>query len=136
MPVSKHAQGMWPLEQPASARRAYHADPFFKEPVMANTVSEQQEQLVKDLRAVMHDAQQLLNTGVEGCSAQASQTRQRLASVMAELQQTMSECRPNVRQRLSQWQHASDDYVHHHPWSTVGAALVLGMMTGWVLSRR
>jgi ElaB/YqjD/DUF883 family membrane-anchored ribosome-binding protein len=103
---------------------------------MSTLVSEQQEQLVKDLRAVMHDAQQLLNSGVEGCSTQASQTRQRLESVVSELKQAMNECSPNVRQRLSQWQHASDDYVHHHPWSTMSAALGVGLMVGWLMSRR
>ena len=39
---------------------------------MSTLVSEQQEQLIKDLRAVMQDAQHLLNSGVEGCSAQAT----------------------------------------------------------------
>jgi ElaB/YqjD/DUF883 family membrane-anchored ribosome-binding protein len=103
---------------------------------MSTLVSEQQEQLIKDLRAVMQDAQHLLNSGVEGCSAQATQTRQRLESIVSELRQAMHDYPPNVRQRLSKWQHASDEYVHQHPWSTMGAAIGVGLMVGWLLSRR
>lgn len=103
---------------------------------MSTLVSEQKDQLVKDLRAVMHDAQQLLDTGVASCSAQAGQTRQRLEAAMNEMRQSLAECRPNARQRISQWQHASDEYVHQHPWTTMGVAVAAGVTLGWLLSRR
>lgn len=103
---------------------------------MSNSVSEQQEQLVNDLRAVMRDAQQLLDSGVSSCSTQATQARQRLETTMRELRQSWAECRPNARQRLSQWQHASDEYVHQHPWTTVSAAIGMGVALGWLLGRR
>jgi ElaB/YqjD/DUF883 family membrane-anchored ribosome-binding protein len=103
---------------------------------MSTSVSEQQDQLVSDLRAVMRDAQQLLDSGVSSCGAQATQARQRLESAMHELRQSWSECRPNAKQRLAQWQHASDEYVHQHPWTTVGMAVGMGVAMGWLLGRR
>jgi ElaB/YqjD/DUF883 family membrane-anchored ribosome-binding protein len=103
---------------------------------MSNSVSEQQEQLVNDLRAVVRDAQQLLDSGVSNCGAQATQARQRLESAMREVRQSWAESGSHTRQRLSQWQHASDDYVHQHPWTTVSAAIGLGVALGWLLGRR
>ena len=72
------------------------------------------DQLVQDLRAVIQDAQQLLDNRLSSCGTQASQ----------------------VRQRLTQWQHASDEYVHQHPWATVGVAVGMGVAMGWLLGRR
>jgi ElaB/YqjD/DUF883 family membrane-anchored ribosome-binding protein len=72
------------------------------------------DQLVNDLRAVIQDAQQLLDNRLSSCESQASQ----------------------VRQRLSQWQHASDEYVHQHPWATVGVAVGMGVAMGWLMGRR
>lgn len=103
---------------------------------MSTHTTEHTEQLVNDLRAVVRDAQQLLDSGVANCSAQAQQTRQRLEAAMEEARQSWAECRPNVRQRLSQWQHASDDYVHQHPWTTMGVAIGMGVAMGWLLGRR
>lgn len=103
---------------------------------MSTFATNNSEQLVHDLRAVMHDAQQLLDSGVAGCSAQASQARQRLEAAIGEVRQSWATCQPNVRQRLSQWQHASDEYVHQHPWTTVGVAVGMGVAVGWLLSRR
>jgi ElaB/YqjD/DUF883 family membrane-anchored ribosome-binding protein len=103
---------------------------------MSNSVSEQQDQLVNDLRAVMRDAQQLLDSGVSSCSAQATQARQRLESALHDVRQSWAECKPNARQRLSQWQHVSDEYVHQHPWTTMGVAIGMGVAMGWLLGRR
>lgn len=103
---------------------------------MSTLVSEQKDQLVKDLRAVMHDAQQLLDSGVASCSAQAGQTRERLETAINDMRQSLAACQPNVRQRLTHWQHASDDYVHQHPWTTMGVAVAAGVTLGWLLGRR
>ena len=103
---------------------------------MSTLTSEHKDQLINDLRAVMRDAQQLLDSGVASCSEQASQTRQRLESALQEARQSWSEYRPNVRQRLSQWQHVSDEYVHQHPWATMGVAIGMGVAMGWLIARR
>jgi ElaB/YqjD/DUF883 family membrane-anchored ribosome-binding protein len=103
---------------------------------MSTFTSSTQEQLVNDLRAVVREAQQLLDSGVAGCSSQASQTRQRLESALDEVKRSWAACGPSARQRLSQWQHASDDYVHQHPWTTVGVAVGMGVAMGWLLGRR
>lgn len=103
---------------------------------MSNSMSEQQDQLVNDLRAVMRDAQQLLDTGVSSCGAQAAQTRQRLESALREVLQSLAESGPRARQQLSQWQHASDEYVHQHPWTSLSVAVGTGVVMGWLLSRR
>jgi len=103
---------------------------------MSIFASDNKEQLVNDLRAVMHDAQQLLDSGVSSCSTQASQTRQRLEAAMADVRQSWAACQPSARQRLSQWQHASDEYVHQHPWTTMGVAVGMGVAMGWLLGRR
>lgn len=103
---------------------------------MSTFAPQPQEQLVNDLRAVMRDAQQLLDSGVADCSAQASQTRQRLATALEDVKRSWAACGPSARQRLSQLQHASDDYVHQHPWTTVGVAVGMGVVMGWLLGRR
>ena len=103
---------------------------------MSTIPTNNQEQLVNDLRAVMRDAQQLLDSGVSQCSAQASQARQRLEAAMGEVRQSWAACGPSTRQRLSQWQQASDEYVHQHPWTTMGLAIGTGVAMGWLLGRR
>lgn len=103
---------------------------------MSNSMSEQQDQLVNDLRAVMRDAQQLLDSGVSSCGAQATQARQRLESAMRDVRQSWADTSPRARLQLSQWQHASDDYVHQHPWTAASVAIGVGVAMGWLLGRR
>jgi ElaB/YqjD/DUF883 family membrane-anchored ribosome-binding protein len=127
---------VWLHAHPVHPVRAYHATFFSEERHMPNSMSDQQDQLVNDLRAVVRDAQQLLDSGVSNCGAQASQARQRLESAMREVRQSWAESGSQARQHLSQWQQASDEYVHQHPWTTVGMAIGMGVAMGWLLGRR
>lgn len=58
---------------------------------MSNSMSEHQDQAFDDLRSVMRDAQQLLDSGASRCGDQATQARQRLESVMREVRQSWAD---------------------------------------------
>lgn len=105
---------------------------------MANTLNrlDQKEQLVKDLRAVMVDAQQLIESGVDSCNQQASEARQRLQSALDEVRHQLGEVQPIARRTIERVQTVSDNYVHEHPWKAIGVAAGVGMMFGLLVGRR
>jgi ElaB/YqjD/DUF883 family membrane-anchored ribosome-binding protein len=98
--------------------------------------SEQKEQLVKDLRAVVNDAQQLIESGVDSCNAQASEARQRLEAALDEVRQQLGQVQPVAKRTIERVQSASDQYVHEHPWKAMGVAVGLGMLFGLLVGRR
>jgi ElaB/YqjD/DUF883 family membrane-anchored ribosome-binding protein len=98
--------------------------------------SEQKEQLVKDLRAVVNDAQQLIESGVDSCNAQASEARQRLEAALDEVRHQLGQVQPVAKRTIERVQSASDHYVHEHPWKAMGVAVGLGMLFGLLVGRR
>lgn len=103
---------------------------------MSNNAIDQKEQLMRDLRAVMTDAQQLVQSGSESWSSQASETRQRLQATMEQLKKQLGEIPPAAQRTMGRWQHASDEYVHQNPWKSMGAAVGVGLVVGMLIGRR
>ncbi|WP_180682485.1 DUF883 family protein [Tepidicella baoligensis] len=94
------------------------------------------DKLMADLKAVMADAEELL-------SATASQTGERIT----ELRERMQDNLRNARHKMGDWEdavrvktrevaRATDDYVHEHPWKSIGLAAGIGLIVGLLISRR
>lgn len=103
---------------------------------LAETAHEAKDQLLSNLRRVVSDAEDLL-------AATAGQTDSRIAELRARAKENLSVAREKladadavVRARARHAAEATDEYVHDHPWSAIGAAAAVGVLLGVLLSRR
>lgn len=94
------------------------------------------ERLVRDLKAVIEDAEALLQataaqTGdrIDGLRARASES---LEQAKARLRATEDEALEQVREAAAN----ANEYVRANPWQAVGVAAGVGLLLGLLISRR
>lgn len=103
---------------------------------MNTSVSVSKDKLVEDLRAVVADAEELMK-------ATANQTGERIAAARAKAGESLQAAKARLEdaqaavvERTKVAARATDDYVHEKPWQAIGAAAVVGLILGALISRR
>ena len=94
------------------------------------------DKLMKDLRAVMVDTEELIK-------ATAGQTGERLEKVRARAEESLRHARTRVQAASHDAQAAAQDamrevdtQVRQNPWTAVGAAAVIGLVAGILIARK
>ena len=94
------------------------------------------EKLIRDLQAVVEDAEALLQ-------ATAAQTGERVDGIRARARESLQQARSRLGEvkgeALEQVQEAAasaDEYVRENPWQVVGVAAGVGLLLGLLISRR
>lgn len=83
------------------------------------------EKLVHDLRAVIGDAEELLE-------ATAGQSGERIGDIRARAEKSVRA----ARERLQAAAHDFNGSVHDSPWTAVGIAAGVGLVAGILLARK
>ena len=93
------------------------------------------EKLVKDMRTVIIDAEDLIK-------ATASQTGERIERVRAKAEDSVRLARERLQvvgedlgTRAKEAAREVDDQVHAHPWATAGMAAGVGLLVGLLIGR-
>ena len=94
------------------------------------------DKLMKDLRLVVTDAEELLN-------ATAGQTGERIQNVRSRAEQSVREARARLQAAAHDVEQAGEDAirevngrVRENPWTAVGIAAGVGLIAGILLSRK
>ena len=94
------------------------------------------QKLIADLKVVVADAEEIFK-------ATAGQADEKMAELRAKLQDHLISARQNLvdaqaaaLERTKEVARATDDYVHDHPWQSVGVAAGIGLLLGMLISRR
>lgn len=98
------------------------------------------DRLIEDFNAVVADTEQLLKAVGAAGGEKTSALRANLEQNLAHARQRLVELEANAAEKLKARAHAADQYVHSHPWQSVGivAALsaIVGIVLGLLLNRR
>ena len=97
------------------------------------------EKLMRDLRVVVSDAEELLRatatqTG-EKVSEKVSAARERIQENLVVAKEHLAVAQQRVAENARQAASATDDYVHDNPWRAVGIAAGIGLVVGLLISR-
>jgi ElaB/YqjD/DUF883 family membrane-anchored ribosome-binding protein len=94
------------------------------------------EQLVKDFKVVVADAEALLkataNQGGEKLAEVRAKTEKSLKVAKAGLDEIQSEIVAKTKEAAK----VTDAYVHENPWKSVGFAAAVGLVVGLLIGRR
>lgn len=95
-------------------------------------IQQSTEKLLRDLKAVVHDGEELLKAGVHDLTERGVAARERLAAAV----EVARETRRKLEERVKTGAQATDRMVREHPYQSVGAAFGVGLLLGILLNRR
>ena len=100
------------------------------------TADVNRDKLVADMRVVIADAEELLR-------ATAGQAGEKVAAARTRIQDSLTAAKAKLEQlgeasaeKAKAAAHATDHYVHDHPWHAIGVAALVGLLLGTVIARR
>ena len=98
----------------------------------AEEIEDSTEKLLRDLKAVVHDGEELLRAGAQDLSERGMAARERLAAAL----EVAKETRRRLEQRAIAGAKATDRVIREHPYQSIGIAFGVGILLGVVLNRR
>lgn len=99
-----------------------------------NTVSK--EQLLADMRVVVGDLESMLKATANSADADVRALSERLRDRLAVAKAKLLDAEHAMLEKGRQLARTTDDYVHQHPWSSIGVAAGIGLLLGVVIGRR
>ncbi len=96
------------------------------------TTEQASEQAAKDLRALAHDAEELMKATAGQAGEKVSEVRSRLA---AALESAKATCQ-RLEERTVAAAKATDQAIRAHPYESIGIAFGLGLLVGVLVARK
>ena len=94
------------------------------------------EKLVDDFKVVLHDADILLRETAGQLGEKARDAREKLERGIKTARERMGDIQRQSVEQAKVAAKATDQFVHEHPWQSVGIAFVAGALVGVLLGRR
>jgi ElaB/YqjD/DUF883 family membrane-anchored ribosome-binding protein len=94
------------------------------------------DKLMKDLRLVMMDAEELLKATAGQAGEKVASARARAEDSIRAAREALAEAGEEAVERGREAAESADEYVHEHPWTAIGIAAGVGLVIGLLLSRK
>jgi ElaB/YqjD/DUF883 family membrane-anchored ribosome-binding protein len=94
------------------------------------------EQLLTDMRVVVGDLESMLKATANSADADVRALSERLRDRLAVAKARLLDAEHAMLEKGRQIARSTDDYVHQHPWSSIGVAAGVGLLLGVVIGRR
>ncbi len=94
------------------------------------------EKLVDDVKVVLQDADVLLRETAGQLGEKAKEARERLDRGVKIARERLFEVQKQSVEQAKVAAKATDEFVHDHPWQSVGVAFAVGALIGVILGRR
>ena len=98
----------------------------------AEEIEEATEKLLSDLKAVVHDGEELLRAGAEELGERGIVARERLANALEMAKDTARKLQEQARVGAQ----ATDRLIRENPYQSIGIAFGIGMLFGIMVNRR
>ena len=99
-----------------------------------NTVAK--EKLVADLKVVISDAEELLRVTANQAGEKVGELRVRMQENLTSARHKLADAEAALKEKSREVARATDDYVHEHPWKSIGVAAGVGLLVGLLIGRR
>ncbi len=93
------------------------------------------EKLVRDFKALIGDAEELLKATANQAGEKIAVARQRIEQSLEERKKTLSDAEDVFLDKTKEAAEIADEYVHRNPWSAVGIAAAFGVVLGLLIRR-
>lgn len=103
---------------------------------MSKVEAVNKDKLVADLKVVIADAEELLRATAGQAGDKVDALRGKIQDNLAKARETLANTQAAVIEKAKVAGHATDEYVHDHPWKSVGIAAGVGLVIGLLIGRR
>jgi ElaB/YqjD/DUF883 family membrane-anchored ribosome-binding protein len=103
---------------------------------MSTLTETQRAKLAADLKNVIHDAEELLKMSAGEAGAEVTEMRERIRARLLNAKDSLLDLQHSAVERAKEAGRKADDYVHDHPWQSVGLAAGIGVLVGLLIGRR
>jgi ElaB/YqjD/DUF883 family membrane-anchored ribosome-binding protein len=90
------------------------------------------EKLIRDVRVVVHGAEELIRATAGDVGEKTREARARLAGALVVTRDTCNRLEENLMGRAR----SMDALIRSHPYQCLGMALAVGILSGWLGRRR
>lgn len=104
--------------------------------IEADPSDDTKEQLIDDFKAVVADAEALLKATAGQGGETVAAARAKAEASLATAKAKMADAQAALLARTRAAARATDEYVHTHPWQSIGAAVGVGLVIGLLIGRR
>jgi ElaB/YqjD/DUF883 family membrane-anchored ribosome-binding protein len=101
--------------------------------VVFQNLKANQKHFSDDMRTLVNDAEALLTHAVSDAGTGYDDARNRLEKSLKSARAELAGAEQAVLERARQAKKATDEYVHVHPWESVGVGTGLGAAVGFLL---
>lgn len=98
----------------------------------ASEMDESTEQLLKDLREVVEDGEELLRAGASELNEKGKAARERLSAALESARETGR----RLQERTIAGAKATDRVIREKPYQSIAVAFGVGLLLGVILNRR
>ena len=93
------------------------------------------EKLMRDLRVVVSDAEELLRATAAQTGEKVSAARERIQESLVAAKEHLASVQETVAAKTRQAAKVTDEYVHENPWKAVGIASGVSLVVGMLIMR-
>lgn len=94
------------------------------------------DDLMKDLKAVVNDAEELLRETENQAGERIEEIRARATESLGSARERLRAAGADLGMRARAAGQSADDYVHENPWPAIGVAAGIGLLVGLLGRRR
>jgi ElaB/YqjD/DUF883 family membrane-anchored ribosome-binding protein len=92
--------------------------------------------MAQHLRTLADEAEALLKDSARISGEKVDATRARLRGELVHLRERLTELEAQAGTQLKHAAHRTDEVVHAHPYTAMGAAAAIGLLAGLLIGRR
>lgn len=93
-------------------------------------------QLMSDVKTVISDAEELLKQAANATGERATELREKALTRLKQAKEKAADVQEAVVEKSKKVARVTDDYVHEHPWTSIGIAAGVGALIGLLVNRR
>lgn len=94
------------------------------------------ERLVGDVKVLLGDVEALFRQAAAASGDEARELRERAEGVLKEASERFAQIEQDLMRRGREAAHATDEWVHLNPWSSIGIGAGVGLLIGMLIARR
>ncbi len=103
---------------------------------MTEIAGDGRERLVDDVAAVLAEAEEMLKRASVETGDRARDLRSQVETQLLRAKLKLQEIEGEAIDHAKAAARATDDYVHDHPWQSIGIAAAAGLLVGLLMNRR
>ena len=94
------------------------------------------EKLIRDLKSLVTDAEELLKATASQAGEKIAVARQKIEQSLVEGKKALADAETTLVKKSKECAEIADDYVRENPWNAVGIAASVGLVIGLLIRNK